>query len=498
MQSLPRKGPLGTAWRAAHVERRLARSEISAADIATTVDEILRFPDVPLSLRVSAYLLLGVARIYSRKVVYLLAVSNETWEKIKRLSIKASDASLLETERLCVGYAGNLADLLDPFREEEVVNAVHSNVDLHVALAEHITLQPNVDHFGSYNTELDERFPDGDLPFGFEVEEVISQCQEKENLDEWSGIVDDGVFQPQTPTNDVLADHRERAPYSLLRPTAMRSLASIVDEIADQQMPDAPFQTVIEREKAIRAQDCGYFSEKESELAFAPRTPQKPCTEIRSNVRTRNKRKRLAFDMSTMLSNDLLQNQLRSTKDLLRPRKRADCCYRRMLLMQNMTARDQRLLQLLTGSRLPASNYQLRTYGVLERETEREIAATKKLAGDNLNGEDNLNASINPAVDSVADLPDFDCHFEELVDGRDSQAPDSDVCSGRTRAVALMLERLSKQAPNASLSLEQILTGKTRRVAACMFYDILVLGSKQSLLVKQEVPFGDIIVSASM
>ncbi|EFJ34873.1 hypothetical protein SELMODRAFT_6955, partial [Selaginella moellendorffii] len=80
---LPRKGPLGTAWRAAHVERRLARSEISAADIATTVDEILRFPDVPLSLRVSAYLLLGVARIYSRKVVYLLAVSNETWEKIK-------------------------------------------------------------------------------------------------------------------------------------------------------------------------------------------------------------------------------------------------------------------------------------------------------------------------------------------------------------------------------------------------------------------------------
>jgi cohesin complex subunit SCC1 len=47
------------------------------------VDSIL-FPEVPIALRLSSHLLLGVVRIYSRKVNYLFNDCSETLVKIKQ------------------------------------------------------------------------------------------------------------------------------------------------------------------------------------------------------------------------------------------------------------------------------------------------------------------------------------------------------------------------------------------------------------------------------
>jgi cohesin complex subunit SCC1 len=63
---LAKKGPLGKIWTAAHWgDKKLARPQIFATDIAETVDSIVH-PAVPLALRVSGHLLLGVVRIYSQ------------------------------------------------------------------------------------------------------------------------------------------------------------------------------------------------------------------------------------------------------------------------------------------------------------------------------------------------------------------------------------------------------------------------------------------------
>ncbi|XP_004308212.1 PREDICTED: sister chromatid cohesion 1 protein 3 [Fragaria vesca subsp. vesca] len=67
---LARKGPLGTVWCAAHLQHRLKKSHYAATDIPSTVDRIM-FPEVPIALRMSGHLLLGVVRIYSKKVEYL-------------------------------------------------------------------------------------------------------------------------------------------------------------------------------------------------------------------------------------------------------------------------------------------------------------------------------------------------------------------------------------------------------------------------------------------
>ena len=68
---LRKSGPLNGTWLAAHWgDKKLGRDKIFAADIAASVDA-LQDPAAPLALRVSGHLLLGVVRIYSRKVRYL-------------------------------------------------------------------------------------------------------------------------------------------------------------------------------------------------------------------------------------------------------------------------------------------------------------------------------------------------------------------------------------------------------------------------------------------
>jgi len=80
---LAKKGPLGKIWLAAHWgDKKISRPQIFATDITSSVDSIVN-PAVPLALRVSGHLLLGVVRIYSRKVRYLMNDCHEAMVKIK-------------------------------------------------------------------------------------------------------------------------------------------------------------------------------------------------------------------------------------------------------------------------------------------------------------------------------------------------------------------------------------------------------------------------------
>jgi cohesin complex subunit SCC1 len=79
---LARKGPLGKIWLAAHFDKKLTKSQIFSTDISSSVDAVLN-PTAPLALRVSGHLMLGIVRIYSRKVKYLMSDCTEAMWKIK-------------------------------------------------------------------------------------------------------------------------------------------------------------------------------------------------------------------------------------------------------------------------------------------------------------------------------------------------------------------------------------------------------------------------------
>ncbi len=79
---LARKGPLGKIWIAAHYERRLTKQQIFSTDITQSVETVLN-PTQPLALRVSGHLMLGIIRIYSKKVKYLMVDCTEAMWKMK-------------------------------------------------------------------------------------------------------------------------------------------------------------------------------------------------------------------------------------------------------------------------------------------------------------------------------------------------------------------------------------------------------------------------------
>ena len=79
---LAKKGPLGKIWLAAHWDRKISKAQVFNTDISESVDSVVS-PQVPLALRVSGHLLLGIVRIYQRKVKYLFTDCSEALVKIK-------------------------------------------------------------------------------------------------------------------------------------------------------------------------------------------------------------------------------------------------------------------------------------------------------------------------------------------------------------------------------------------------------------------------------
>ncbi|KAF5450927.1 hypothetical protein F2P56_031238 [Juglans regia] len=108
---LARKGPLGTVWCAAHLQHRLKKSHYSSTDIPSTVDRIM-FPEVPIALRMSGHLLLGVVRIYSKKVDYLFQDCNAVLSGLRK-AFASIDLNLPEDARQAPVQSITLPDTFD-------------------------------------------------------------------------------------------------------------------------------------------------------------------------------------------------------------------------------------------------------------------------------------------------------------------------------------------------------------------------------------------------
>ncbi|WPT17702.1 Sister chromatid cohesion 1 protein 4 [Picochlorum sp. SENEW3] len=83
-QLLSRKTPLGICWIASHSEsKRLKRTQVFEFSISQSCDSIIN-PEAPLALRLSGQLLLGVVRIYQRKLTFLEADAKNAIDGLQR------------------------------------------------------------------------------------------------------------------------------------------------------------------------------------------------------------------------------------------------------------------------------------------------------------------------------------------------------------------------------------------------------------------------------
>ncbi|GAA6056272.1 hypothetical protein JCM3770_007287 [Rhodotorula araucariae] len=81
---LTKRGALAQVWMASHLSSKLSKQALSSTSIPKSVQSILGQELLPMALRLSGQLLLGIARIYSRKTKYLLDDAQETLHKVKK------------------------------------------------------------------------------------------------------------------------------------------------------------------------------------------------------------------------------------------------------------------------------------------------------------------------------------------------------------------------------------------------------------------------------
>jgi len=93
---LAKKGPLGHVWLAAHWEKKITKQQVNETNIVETVEQI-RNPRAKMALRLSGHLLLGVVRIYFRKVDYLYTDCNEALGKLKKLVFRPGTVNIDES-----------------------------------------------------------------------------------------------------------------------------------------------------------------------------------------------------------------------------------------------------------------------------------------------------------------------------------------------------------------------------------------------------------------
>ncbi|CAM8894565.1 unnamed protein product [Rhodiola kirilowii] len=173
---LAKKGPLGTIWIAAHLERKLRKNQVADTDIGVSVDSII-FPEVPIALRLSSHLLLGVVRIYSRKVNYLFDDCSEALLKVKQ-AFRSTAVDLPPEESTAPYHSITLPETfdLDDFELPDADIFQGNYVDHHISNKEQITLQDTMDGvvYSTSQFGLDERFGDGDASqIGLDLEEDL-------------------------------------------------------------------------------------------------------------------------------------------------------------------------------------------------------------------------------------------------------------------------------------------------------------------------------------
>ncbi|KAH7165159.1 double-strand-break repair protein rad21 [Dactylonectria macrodidyma] len=80
---LQKSGPLARIWLAANLQRKLSKKHVLQSNITDSIAVITTPSTVPMALRLSSQLLIGAVRIYQRKTRYLLDDCDDAWTMMK-------------------------------------------------------------------------------------------------------------------------------------------------------------------------------------------------------------------------------------------------------------------------------------------------------------------------------------------------------------------------------------------------------------------------------
>ncbi|CAO2813519.1 unnamed protein product [Amaranthus hypochondriacus] len=343
---LARKGPLGTVWCAAHLQHKLKKSHYASTDIPSTVERII-YPEVPIALRMSGHLLLGVVRIYSKKVEYL-------YKDYEGLRVSLQNAfctvhvNLNENANQAQFNAITLPETysLDAIEIDDDISRFDGSQDDHIRNIEEITLQDST----PVETELYVRitFDDDIIPDSSQSEPRESDPMQIDNPPAFpiplspdmqtAGVNQDEEF----PPHEIMRDNRDFD--AILSTPILRPHQDPVDPESNISPPKDTLEMEIDTPQSLPA-STGVNSQQPLQHEGPSSPPTLDAREVSDTLvnvsptqlvlrpspspekpkpkRQRRKRK-MCFDETLVLTNQFLKNSLNNCSDLVMKRRRLD------------------------------------------------------------------------------------------------------------------------------------------------------------------------------
>ncbi|XP_055817808.1 sister chromatid cohesion 1 protein 3-like [Solanum dulcamara] len=353
---LARKGPLGTVWCAAHLQHKLKKPHYTSTNIPSTVERIMT-PEVPIALRTSGHLLLGVVRIYSKQVEYfsedcktlLMGVIKAFSSTNVNLPEDATHApyhsiTLPETFELDALVFDEDLDLnrvkdthVKSYEEITLEDQIVSHEDQYVAIfidedtMKNLSKSGEVSGLGAMPMETDEtaaqpqhsppKNQEGlnqgtvrdDIPQDIpEIELMRDAVHDRsfENVPLWSGRGND-VMEPDRILEEQITRDKETA-----SPVVEEILAPGGHSIPSQQRQEPPSATSVEAHEFADPQIS--FGHQSPDLALLSTPPPEA-------LKIRRKRKLLIYDKDIVVPNHEMKRRLQGIGIKLREKKKVPC-----------------------------------------------------------------------------------------------------------------------------------------------------------------------------
>ncbi|XP_058071132.1 sister chromatid cohesion 1 protein 3-like isoform X1 [Magnolia sinica] len=355
---LARKGPLGTVWIAAHLQNKLQKSQVAVTDISASADYIM-FPEVPIALRLSGHLLLGVVRIYSKKVDYLYHDCNMVLIQI-RSAFASEQVNLPEDARHALFHSITLPKTfeLDALDLDDAILQAEAP-DNHLKAREDITITDQV--MGEENPYVAFFINEGSMvdPYQTELHNVVAEPMDEDILLPFPresgavGIQDPGPSsQAEESNQEFLEDQfpRHLPEIEILRdavqPFELENLPewpNLADNIVEQR---EPFDPIMNQKESLSPIVEGFLDSGGESLPSQPHLLEPTARSIEepeifySNVslgpvfsemaiqptplekqKAKSRKRKQLFDESLVLTNEFMKKQLKHASKLKRKRE---------------------------------------------------------------------------------------------------------------------------------------------------------------------------------
>lgn len=558
-QLLRKDGPLAYVWLAANMERKLSRSQFLKTDINDSVEAIVDSNGAPLALRLSGQLLLGVVRIYNRKTVYLMEDCNEALLKLKmafrsgNVDMERNTATVAKAQTLTLQNKVTDLDLLllpEPNLDlgpgfPMLQKPSHMASSQHVSSLRDITLPDlddtidigrgasrahDLDDFAE-DADLDlgldfgfdddglQTIPEGDategqIEIGLEAPEVDRSLGDELGMDTSMGLdIDDDMGMPLSPEGNLdLAGPESPA-------TPIHDADILGDNVSVAHAEEAPEASVVgEDAHAAEVEKTAMLPPRRTRTVAKRRAQVDDVTHIHiSNSQITENRKLINKDHSSLPADPKSLALLNLSQD---PNQFVNFLYHPMRLHPELS----RLVNPEFVSQMMKRKRSLSDIAPVESAKSARTASPEVELDDGENRFEDTQFDIDITADAPEtagsdgqqpESPRFDADFDELdlpqvslvqdEEGQDEEEADEEAAAATTgtsgisrntiKAVGMLRENLVQEKDSAIFN-SVLGPNPNKSTKVKMFFEMLVLATKDAVKLEQDAPFQDITVVA--